>query len=399
MGAMITLGIGKMEIDWGKNNVYSNHSDLFQSEDLKEVPYYYAGDDSETIVIMKRGYSKKIISVKKRLDLLGYSLNQIEDKFNTELSYVNQLYNTSLPIAFTDFFVVVKNIDIKTIDMTNSEEYGYEYDLGQFVRKCVLKEIRNLKVLVVDDEYELSSFLENISPYITLRILAENENNHDFELIWSFSDIVEDGWILEEDVEPCLPSDKKILIVTEGSSDTDILKKSINLRQNDISDFFEFIDMEKNYPFTGTGSLKNFIKGLSKINILNNILVILDNDTAGVSTYEELIKLILPDNLCIVTLPNHRSFESIKCYGPQGTSIEDINGKAVAIEAFLDFDSVKEDIYVRWKSYDEKLDQYQGILEPKESLIKAFHSSYKKDYKFEKIDFLVDYVLNVWINK
>ena len=29
MGSMITLGIGKMEIDWGKNNIFNNHSCLF----------------------------------------------------------------------------------------------------------------------------------------------------------------------------------------------------------------------------------------------------------------------------------------------------------------------------------------------------------------------------------
>ena len=48
--------------------------------------------------------------------------------------------------------------------------------------------------------------------------------------------------------------------------------------------------MKKNYSFTGAGNLKNFIKGLSKINILNNMLVILDNDTAGLVVFYNIKK-------------------------------------------------------------------------------------------------------------
>lgn len=74
MGSMITLGIGKMELDWGKNNMFHNHSCLFQKEDIKMVPYYYSDDDIE----YRKGLSKNIKSVMRRLDLLGYSLHDIE---------------------------------------------------------------------------------------------------------------------------------------------------------------------------------------------------------------------------------------------------------------------------------------------------------------------------------
>ena len=61
MGSMITLGIGKMEIDWGKNNVIKNHSCLFQKEDFKKTPYYYANNEVE----YKKGFSKNIKSIKR----------------------------------------------------------------------------------------------------------------------------------------------------------------------------------------------------------------------------------------------------------------------------------------------------------------------------------------------
>ena len=41
MGSMIQLSVGRLEIDWGKNFRYSDHSELFQTCDLAQVPYYY----------------------------------------------------------------------------------------------------------------------------------------------------------------------------------------------------------------------------------------------------------------------------------------------------------------------------------------------------------------------
>ena len=70
MGSMITLGIGKMEIDWGKNNVINNHSCLFQKEDFKKTPYYYANNEVE----YKKGFSKNICKIygKNFLKMIQY---------------------------------------------------------------------------------------------------------------------------------------------------------------------------------------------------------------------------------------------------------------------------------------------------------------------------------------
>lgn len=394
MGSMITLGIGKMELDWGKNNVFNNHSCLFQKEDIKIVPYYYSDNEIE----YKKGFSKNIMSVKRRLDLLGYSLHEIEELYNEELAMFKQQLSSSIPINFHNFYNTVINIDIKNINMT-SEEYDFDYDLGEYVRKCVIQEIKELSTFSNYDAYDTGYFFENLDPYITLRILSENTNNHDLDVIWRFEDVVENGWILEEDIIPKLTTQEKILIVTEGSSDTEIIKKCIKLLYSDIADFFDFIDMEQNYPFTGTGNLKNFVKGLSKINILNKILVILDNDTAGISVYNDIKRIDLPNNLNVITLPNYKDFDNFKCKGPQGDSLENINGKAVSIECFLDHGSIDDEIYVRWTGFNDKLIQYQGNIEPKNLLIKSFHQSYKQEYDFTKLKHLIDYILESCIFK
>lgn len=392
MESMIRLGIERMEIDWRKNNFCDDHSCLFQKDDSEIVPYYYANDE----VKYKKGFLKNINSIKRRLNLLGYTLNKIENMFNEEVDYFNQLYNMSLPINFNDYYNVIININIKNIDMT-SDEYERDYDLGEYVRKCVIIEIPELKKIFNDASYMIGEFLENLSPYITLRILSENKNNLDLNLIWRTVDVIEHGGLLEEDITPKLTSENKILIVTEGTTDTIIIQKCIDLLYNDISDFFDYIDMEKNYPFTGTGNLKNFIKGLAKINILNNILVILDNDTAGYSVYKDIDKIVLPKNLKVITLPNHIDFDNFKCKGPQGDSYENINRKAVSIECFLDYSLINEDVYVRWTGFDKNLVQYQGNIEPKDLLIKSFHKYSNREYNYDKMKYLIDYILESWI--
>ncbi len=357
------------------------------------VPYYYSDSDIE----YRKGLSKNIKSVMRRLDLLGYSLHDIEEIFNEDLKSISELDNISIPISFNDYYNTIKNIDINSINMA-SEEYDYNYDLGEYARKCVISKINKLSTLSEYECNDIREFLQNLHPYITLRILSENKKNHNLNVIWRYADVVENGWILEEDIIPKLNTQEKILIVTEGSSDTDIIKKCIKLLYSDIADFFDFIDMEKNYPFTGTGNLKNFVKGLSKINILNKILVILDNDTAGKSVYNDIKKIDLPNNLKIITLPNYKDFDNFKCKGPQGNSIENINGKAVSIECFLDHSSIDDEIYVRWTGFNNKLIQYQGNIEPKNLLIKSFHQYYKQEYDFTKLKYLIDYILESWIS-
>ena len=47
MGSMIHLTLGRITLDWGKNEGFTNHSALFRPGDLTQVPYYYAADEDD----------------------------------------------------------------------------------------------------------------------------------------------------------------------------------------------------------------------------------------------------------------------------------------------------------------------------------------------------------------
>src|SRR5262249_21342312 len=121
---------------------------------------------------------------------------------------------------------------------------------------------------------DAGEFLEHVHPWAILRLLAQNPANLELPVVWRFADIVDGGWKKRENIHSDLPTERQFLLVTEGNSDTNILKRAFGLLRPQVSDFFGFIDMENGYPFTGTGNLGNFCRGLVKIGVLNNILVI-----------------------------------------------------------------------------------------------------------------------------
>lgn len=122
MGSMIHLAVGRLEIDWGKNQGVSDHSALFQGErDVADVPYYYAGDEEEedfeghmkrkVIIEFKEGLSKPLPLVVDRLNLLGHTYEQCEKEF----AFLARLINFD-DSRFT--FATLRDV-LATVDVTS----------------------------------------------------------------------------------------------------------------------------------------------------------------------------------------------------------------------------------------------------------------------------------------
>lgn len=387
MGANASLCIEQLEIDWGKNHHFNNHSRLFLPTDIKDVPYYF--DDNENRYHYYPAFVRKLGQLKKRLELLGYSITNIKYMYEEEAaSFPDYL---ARPLPFDVFAEVITSANIPIIK-SYEEEYA-EFDQGEFVKFCIFKDPEFNKTASLDSmDEDLFGFYEYLDPYILLRLILENSENHDLELQWKYNEIFESGYISEEDLYQQITDEERYLIVTEGSSDSQIIRIAIDLLEPEIADFFYFIDMKDNYPFTGVGSLLNFCKGLAKIRIENHIVAIFDNDTAGREMYEQALKIKIPKKLKIMKLPDINSCRKILCKGPSGENIEDINGKAVAIECFLDF-NYKMDAppIIRWKNYNERLDSYHGSLIDKAKYQRIYFDMHRKDktYDFSKMEQLL----------
>ena len=205
-----------------------------------------------------------------------------------------------------------------------------------------------------------------------LVLLSQNPANAGLSVTWDFGDIVEGGYVDREAFVHDLDRRLRVLLVTEGSTDVRILDKALTLRRPEIADFFYFINVGEGYPFSGTGSLFNFCRGLIAIGVLNHTIVIYDNDAEGHSKLELSRQLTIPQNMRVMSLPDIVHGNLMNCIGPEGAVMADINGRAAAIECYLDLNLDGREPLIRWTNYLQAVAAYQGSLLDKDAFLGHF---------------------------
>lgn len=394
---MINLSVGHLEIDWRKSYTFSNHSQLFQSSDITQVPYYYVDENNSCeldengdnlITEFKDGLSKPLIQVIDRVNLLGYTSRYAHQEFE----YISRLHGLDCgKFRFDDLARALATVDVQSI----SADYGEGEDFGRFFRRHIFDRLGFGEV--VDDphyvKFSAGEAMENLSANTILQLVAQNPLARSLPVNWQFADLEDEDWAeRDEFVKPLDPSDR-FLVVTEGSSDARIIEHALSLLKPHIADFFYFVDMAEGYPFTGTGNLFNFAKGLISISIQNNVVIVYDNDAEGVSNFNRTVKLNLPDNLRVLKLPDLPELEEFNTVGPSGRSISDINGRAASIECYLD---VGPDSAVQWNNFNKDLEVYHGELLGKRDIMKNFlrQSVVSENYDFSKIGSVVEMIVS-----
>lgn len=393
---MIHLAVGRLEVDWGKNNFFTDHGALFQSADLKLVPSYYAGEDwpeGNPIIEMNEGFGKPLGQVLARLELLGHTLRAVEYHYD-RLHQFHNLHESALP--FDELREALEKVDVNRVSGNYSEDYGP----GQFVRKEILERLA-LESEKHDyhnaglrpDHWEVDLLLENFGANGALRLLAENPANLDLDVSWDFTPLVDSGWVTRDEFRAGPSAEQCFLVVTEGSSDAKIIQKGLKLFRPHIADFFKFVDMEEGYPFSGTGNLHKFTQGLISIALQNNIVIVYDNDAEGIAKMQATRKLSVPPNMRVMQLPNHDEFLNFKTIGPTGIGRADVNGKAAAIECYLDLGREGlPDPIVRWSTFNRELEVYHGELQHKSQYMKDFLDlrAPSASYNSNKIESVLD---------
>ncbi|MDB6105453.1 MAG: hypothetical protein JWO52_5452 [Gammaproteobacteria bacterium] len=362
MGSMVHLTAGRIHIDWGKNRGYTDHGVLFQAGDEAVGPYRYVGDSNERIIEEKPCLCRSLGRIRPRLEMLGYTL---------------EACRTWLESWHGD--------DENAIPSTAFEE------LKEFLRSLPWE----MDGPYLDfDGMVMGTFGRPLDTYVVLRMLAEFPELENLPIRWEYADIVEGGWISPDDIVPGSGA-QRCMIVTEGSSDVHILERSLQHLYPDVADFFDFIDMKDGNPFPGVGNLVTFCRGLARIGYTGHMLIVLDNDTAGRGALEAIGSLDLSPNVRVTTLPSLPEFSQFKTLGPSGDAIEDINGRACAIECFLDLNVIDAEPAVRWTSYDKKLKSYQGELVRKDDYTRVFSDRFNRGdtYQTNKLHALWAHVI------
>lgn len=380
MGSYAGLSLGKLEVAWSKNECLLSHSELFQENCLRFARLDDSEDESK-----REWYELKLELVKDRLELLGYTLEYAKKQFENPSPFSEE---EPLSISFDEVLGILKTVDLRKVTNEFSEKAKQGVFAPQQVQELI-KSSRNLDFAF--DHWDLSALLENFCPYSQLRVLAEGPLNLGLPVLWDFDQVVRNGWVERDAITHGV--NNKFLIVTEGTSDSRILRKAIDLLRPHINDFFYFVDMEGGYPFTGTGNLFNFVKGLSSINIKNDVLVIFDNDVEGIQAMNRCLELDLPRNMKIMKLPDLNEFTSFPTIGPNSEAKSNINSKAAAIECYL---GINSDAKIRWTNYREDAQCYHGSLIAKDKYKKAFLKQNKvlAGYNYSKLEKVLDCIVS-----
>ncbi len=396
MGTEIELSVGGVSLSYSKNYMGIDFGHLFQEGDrarrkIEEIDYdYYEANPDEVadLEVLEMVFARRLDCIVPRLELLNYSLEAARAEYQAIVaetlemtSYSESPEEPSL-LSFEEFCTlacryplgVLKDayIDYETPDRKKVAQGPSADHADEFARLPS----DHYNDLYYSEKSYLAASLCILSAESMLQVFALNPANADIEVVWEFGPLVANGWASIDDFQPGARRRQKILVATEGASDARIIKRALEVLRPDVADFFNFIDVDERHHFWGTGNLVKFAEGLLRIDVQNKVLFVLDNDAEGVDAYRKLAALTLPSNMRSMLLPNLEAFASFPSRGPEGVSLADINGRAAAIECYLDLDldlPAYGPAQVLWSNYKKEVDAWHGALEFKDSYQRHFY--------------------------
>lgn len=389
MGTAIELEVGDVSISYAKNHMGMDFGYLFQrgdetrrKSDAINYDYYEEHpEEKDELVVHEAAFVRPLSRVLPRLFLFGSSIESARFEYEAIIAEAREFASYGEPpdetdfLTFEEYCALIRRYPLSSLG-GGTEFHDKEKAKG---RLAADKDFDRLPWTDNSDSFwSESSFiaakLAILSPESMLHVFALNPDNLDAEVKWEFGPLVLAGWASRENFEPGARRMQKILIATEGASDARIIKRALEILRPDVSDFFNFVDVDERHHFWGTGNLVKFAEGLLRIDVQNKVLFLFDNDAEGVDAYRKLNALKLPGNMRSMLLPDLDDFRSFPTRGPEGVGISDINGRAAAIECYLDLNLPSYGpAQVLWSNFKKDIEAWHGALEFKESYQRHFY--------------------------
>ena len=383
VGSYASLYISSFDIFTCKSYIDPIWMTLFRESDRKQK--YWTHEDGEEIVSFQ--YINKVSSIKLRLDIMGFDLtNTINEFANSDSRYTFKYVDDELSEVLVEEYTFDNWLKAVNINF-ELEPKLYPY--------CILND-----ELKQNDNPTLQHILEQRRLGVSywgfdcsdiryiIRGLLELFNDED-DFYIDYSELVATGFYSEEDTicEASLQSlandfinNEKVIILTEGSSDINIIKRSMEHLYPDIVDFYSFMDFNQSNAAGSASSLVTYIKAFIGSGIRNRIIALFDNDTAAEEAISALNKVKLPANIKVLKYPYLKQCEEYATIGPNGIVLTNINGLACSIEMYLGRDILVHDepdypmkyVPIQWKGYSQRLKKYQGEVLNKEQIHKKY---------------------------
>ncbi|MCE5174734.1 MAG: hypothetical protein ABFC90_01950 [Bacteroidales bacterium] len=220
---------------------------------------------------------------------------------------------------------------------------------------------------------------------------------------YDLSAVIENGCISSD--PKMLVLNPKIIVLTEGTTDTEFIKGGFMHFYPHLLPFYHFIDYENIKPNSGASALAHSIKSFAGSGIDNLIIALFDNDTTGHKESDTLNTIELPKTMKIQHYPDIDILRNYPSISPDG-SLQNVNVNSLAgsLEMYLGVDLLKDDngsLYpIIWSSYEFSLEKYQGGLSKlaKEKIDKSFRIKLKSSKViWPEFECLLNMIINAWV--
>lgn len=397
MGTYTDLYIADFPVHTTKSKVDSRVMSIFREADktIQECtqsarnnltcPGTSNSDEKEIFV----KYSATVDQVIDRLNIMGFSLEASKAWYEHGILENLELYTELEKDDDFDFIKAkIELLNTFTFDKyTDAIAYIYEHRIERWMSSEELPiDIDPIIKFVYDDvDHEMYFGYPSYDIRHFLRIFCEVVPKSDF-VVQDITDLVQGGYYNREDqicenaINELIGNyaiDSKVLILTEGSTDKNILEPTLKLLYPHLSDYFSFMDFGVSNAAGGASALVTTIKAFIAAGIGNRVIALFDNDTAAKVALKSLREIEIPKNINIMQYPDIGICNDYPTIGPTGLFEFNINGLAGSIEVYLGRDVLETDgvlTPVQWKGYDKSIRQYQGEIMDKTAIQNKFRA-------------------------
>jgi hypothetical protein len=173
MSIAIRLAVGNLEADWRRHHSYSDHLELYQSNDLTELvrPVYddYSEDGDRPTFVLRKCFRKPLRDVASRLHLLGITLETCQNDFEEIVSMSGGLADSESNL-FAELFEKLLLVDVLQV----SDQYQNDFDFGEFFAEEIAPRLKFSGQRHLRGSGEI---FENLSAHAVLWMLAQNVNH------------------------------------------------------------------------------------------------------------------------------------------------------------------------------------------------------------------------------
>jgi hypothetical protein len=336
-------------------------------------------------------YSATVAHVRDRLRIMGFTLSHAESDFlSSKLAYVAELREMA---AYMETQGDLWGEEISLLETSSFRDFlnAFSEILKSGVHPVYFVErtptaSRLAKYVMSKEESSYWGFpCSDIRCFFRALIEVVPEDSF---VMQDVTDLVAGGYYSETDavcelalneLKGTYPANSRIIVLTEGVTDSEVLKASLDLLYPHLSGYYSFMDLAVRAP-GGAGSLVQVVKSFAGAGIENRTIAIFDNDAAGHAAISFLRDFRLPANVRVMHYPDISLASCYPTWGPNGMATQDINGKACSIELYFGRDVLTNGrnlTPVQWKGFDEKVKRYQGEIQEKDRLKTKFFEKVK----------------------